>query len=217
TYRPYLDPQTDYRTVTYLAPGTNWIRRRSALARQLFLIANRYLGTWDGEAYFADDAERLQRIAERLPIEGLRAELPPRAIRTAHLLNSLAPPAQQSEIVRQGWAATDQAIHRIHEVTKAAGAELMVLVIPHVRLFDGTLDGLRGQVPYPVDARYPEQRIAGLLAGSGVPVIPLAEVFENRLDVVLPIPAGHLNAATHQLIAELMLPQVEALTFESSP
>lgn len=207
TYRPYLDPATGYRSLTYLNPRTNWLRRKSALLRQLFLVSNRYFGAWGREEYLDSDEDRQAFIAQRFPIDGV----PPQRLKQAIMMNSLAPPGQQMAVIRDGWAATEAAIRRIGAIARAEEAKFMALVIPHVRLLDGSLQDLRSRVPYRIDQRYPEERISAVLADSAVPVIELADVFENNLEVVLPIPAGHLNRATHALMAEILLPEVEKL------
>ena len=106
TYRPYLDPQTDYRTITWIDPATSWLRRKSAAFRFGFLLANRRLGAWGDEKFFADTDAQVADVARRFEMP----DVPEVSLKRALMLNGLAPPDHHLDIVREGWAATDAAM-----------------------------------------------------------------------------------------------------------
>lgn len=200
TYRPYLDPDDNFQSFTYLNPSSQWVRRRSVLGRHtLQLIQNRW-GGWGRERFFKNNTERLAWVERRCVELGL-----PEGCNQKHLLmNVFSPHDEQLPMIQEGWSATEQGILSIYRKVNDSGARFMVLVVPHLRQLGPYWEAWSSRVAFNVEADYAEQRITELLDGEPVPVIGLLESFRESFDVVDPYLEGHFNLETHALVAEIL-------------
>lgn len=208
-YRPYLDPGTDFSTITYLNPKTSWLRRRSAVFRNVFLAAQKAFGPWGREMLFPDRRSLLAHVetvnAELGWPTGL--DLPDEPI----LFNTFAAEKDQLEMIRQGWAATEAAIDRVHETVVGGGARLMVMVVPHPHQLKHRFPKRQENLPYVADPRYAETRLRRHLGDRAASFVELVDLFEANLPVVLPYVDGHLRVSAHQLVADVLAAEVARL------
>ncbi len=200
TYRPYLDPDDDFQSITYLNPFTQWVRRRSVLGRYAVQLVQNRWGGWGREKIFKNDAERLAWVERRCVELGL----PEGFNQPLLLMNVFAPDDEQLPMIREGWSATEQGILSIYRKVKASGARFMVLVVPHIRQVGPYWTAWSPRVPFSVEADYADRRIAELLKDEPVPVVSLLQPFRESLDVVDPYWDGHFNLETHGLVAEIL-------------
>ena len=203
-YRPYLSSTDGFVQPTYLNPKTSKLRRHSWLTRFSLLLAQRHLGAWGRERLFESDESRLDWLRARLPELGLPADLDP----TLLPMSTFSPPEQQLAAVQEGWGATDMVVRRFLRLTEKRKIHLVVLVIPHLRQLSPVLERRRSELPFDVDPRYAERRLAGLLEGSDARLVPLLDLFEQHLTTVLPYIDGHLNIAAHDLVADRLLQEL---------
>ncbi len=208
-YRPYLDPRDDFSTITHLNPGTSWLRRRSAVFRNLFLAIQKASGPWGREMIFPD-RKSLQAHVETRNAEigwptGL--DLPGEPI----LFNTFAAEEDQLEMIREGWAATEAAIDRVHATTAQGDARLMVVVIPHAHQLKHKFPKRQEHLPFVADPRYAEARLRRHLDDRAASFVELVDVFEADLRAVLPYVDGHLRVGAHELVADLLAAEVVRL------
>ena len=203
-YRPYLDPETQYRYLTYVNPRASWLRRHSKLARFLIQISIKNGWSWAGEKHFKTLKERFAYSDERARELGLGED----AKFPALLFNALTYDPEQFELVRQGWKATDMSVRRIANLSKRRKAKMMVVVIPHIDQLAPHNEKLK-KLPFTVRPTYAEDRLAKLLEKeTEIPVVPLVEPLEANMDIVWPYLEGHFNRPTHHLVAELLEQEV---------
>ncbi|MEO1367297.1 MAG: hypothetical protein AAFX50_08970, partial [Acidobacteriota bacterium] len=202
-FRPYLDPRTNYDSITYLNPKTSWLRQRSHLARYLISLAISRRGAWGREESFRNAQERIEYSNRRSQELGM----PPGHPYPAVLYNTFAYRNEQLEPFAQGWDATDRAITRFANAARKRRDKAMVVVIPHIGQLQPMARNLE-DLPFTVHTDYAERRISSLLEGRDVPVVGLLDLFQQHIDTVAPYLAGHLNRETHHLVAEALEPEV---------
>lgn len=203
-YRPYLDADKNFQEITYLNPTVSWWRRHSHLARFSLLLAQQYVGPPAGERLFKNNGPRLEWLQTQLPELGMPADMDP----TLLPMNTFSPPAQQMPAVAEGWQATLQTLRRVERLVHKRGAKLVVLVIPHGRQLSRVLHRRAVEMPFEIDPAYAEKELTAALDGTPARVVPLLDQFEEHLDTVFPFVDGHLNIATHDLVAERLFQEL---------
>ncbi len=208
-YRPYLNPRTGYRTITYLNPKTSWLRRRSAVFRNAFLVVQKYFGPWGDEKIFPDRESRMAYL-ETLNAElGLPAVLG--TISQPIMINTFAPEEHQLSMIREGWAATEAAIDRIQETVEAGGSRLVVMVVPDALQLKHRFQRRTKNLPYPADPDYAGARLRRHVGERAAAFVDLLGPFEANMRLVLPYMDGHFNSATHELVADLLAAEIVRL------
>ena len=200
TYRPYFDPDDDFQSITYLNPITSWIRRNLAIGRYSTHILQSRWGAWGRERFFLNDAERLAWVEQRC----LELGLPEGFNQPLFLMNIFSPHDEQLSMIQEGWSATEQGILSIYRKVKASGAQMMVLVVPHIRQLGPYWTAWSPRVPFAADADYADRRIAELLQDEPVPVVSLLQPFNESFDLINPYLEGHFNLETHEFVADIL-------------
>jgi hypothetical protein len=212
TYRPYLDPEDGFRTITHLNPIMTWLRQRSYLCRYGLLLASRHVSSFGDERYFRTWQEQEAYASDWC----VRSDLPG-DINCVINLNTFAPPDQQLEVIREGWAATEQALREIHRTARECDAKLLILVIPHQHELSYNLDTWRQRLPFAIDPASSHERLRNLFAGTDVEVVSLLPTFNDHTREVVPYLQGHLNPAAHRIVAETLAARVAVLFPDSFP
>ncbi|MEM1177512.1 MAG: hypothetical protein AAGM22_04155 [Acidobacteriota bacterium] len=198
-YRPYLDPEDDYRSVTYVNPKTTWWRQHSRLARFVMQLATAISGPWGDEKLYPSLLERKKAADEFAKTYGIRGRQP----FASFLLNTFTVRPEQFDIIKVGWDATDIAIRRFAKLAEGRGAELLVLVTPHNSQILPEVVDFKKNVPFNINRHYAEMRIRNLVEDlDHVTVIEMVKLFEDNRSVVLPFVQGHFNRPTHELVAD---------------
>jgi lysophospholipase L1-like esterase len=187
--RPYFRDHGRAVQPTFLDPAPAFARRHIQLGRLLLLAGSRLGWRFGRERLPAADDPRL------LTRDGVALG------RVALFLNALAPSEQQLPIVQEGWRITETLILRIAAVCQAEGIELVVFAAPFSHQVEESLE--RRDLPFAVERRAAELRLDKLLAGKAQ-FVPVVAAFEAQRSTVTPFPAGHFNAAGHQLVADLL-------------
>lgn len=218
SYRPYLDPASDFGSITNLNPKTSWLRRHSYIFRNLFLFMNLRGHVWGDEKFHADQEQRLQAVRALIDFHGMRSISHPETSLVEQeapiyfLLNTFAPPEFQLDMVREGWSATEAALSRIVDTTNRIDAELLVLIVPNAPHYqDIPVRHWKERVSFPFGPYYAEHRIQNLLAPEGVPVVALIDEFKRSQSTVIPPLRGHFNVATHALVADALSVEIKKL------
>lgn len=212
TYRPYLDPADDFRSITYLNPTMTWLRQRSLLCRHAFLFASQRVGRIGDERYFRSAAEQQVFSREWSVRLGL-----PDDISVPANFNAFAPPAEQLDVIREGWTATERALQEMHRLARGAGARMIVLVVVHQHELVVEVDRWRQRLPFHYEPELAHERLARLFAGTDVEVVSLLDTFNGRVHEVYSYLQGHFNPAAHQIVAEVLAARVMELFPGSFP
>ncbi|MCB0207985.1 MAG: SGNH/GDSL hydrolase family protein [Anaerolineae bacterium] len=202
-YRPYLDPENNFQTITYVNPVTNRLRKQSVLLRFSFLMVNQYIGTWGNEHYFLTIDDRMAFIKQQVPTDELTTGYD-KFYFYYYLFNTFTPPEHQLDIVKEGWQATEQAISQIIKTAQDNRSKTLILVVPHTQQLSPFISQWKQDLPYPIDPKYAEDRIQAYVQPYDVPVIRLIDSFEGNHNVVQPYLEGHFNIETHTLVAKML-------------
>ncbi|MDY6971274.1 MAG: hypothetical protein SV775_02985 [Thermodesulfobacteriota bacterium] len=207
-YRPYFDPETQYRTITYLSPATSWFRRHFSLFRFIDIrirhLASNVIGKPDPgsrDFWLAEVEEKLMELGlPRISFYDYQLYSAAASI----LSNTFAEPEYQFPFIREGWKVTDHAIRKIVSVAEDVGIPVIVLVFPSEIQFPPKYAICLNELPFPIDRYYPGRRIADLLRSYNVPVLTFIDRFEESLYEVTPFIDGHFNAAAHEIVANIL-------------
>lgn len=212
TYRPFLDPADDFRSITYLNPTMTWLRQRSFLFRHAFLFASNHVDSIGDERYFRTYQEQ-EAFARDCNVRfGFPAD-----IGVAINMNTFAPPEQQLDLIREGWTGTERALQEIHRVAQGAGAKMLVLVVAHQHELSTEVDHWRQRLPFEFEPDLAHERLARLFAGTDVEVVSLLGTFNEHVDEVVPYLWGHFNPAAHRIVADVLADRVMELFPGSFP
>ncbi|RZB38074.1 MAG: hypothetical protein SRB2_00420 [Desulfobacteraceae bacterium Eth-SRB2] len=208
-YRPYFDPKTQYRTITYTSPTTAWLRRHLVLFRFFDVRIRHLTSKISGKPYAGSSDSWLSHIQSKLTEFGLPTvslyDSPLYSALASILLNTFAEPKYQLPFIRDGWEATDHAIKQIYVIAEKARIPIIVLVFPGELELSPKYAKWRNRFPFPVNRHYPGQRIAAVLRPYNVPLLTFIDTFEECPDKVIPYIDGHFNAAAHEIVANLLV------------
>ena len=205
-YRPYLSTKDDCEKVTYVYPGRAWLRRYSYLFRFIEPYGTQFLSRIRNVPAPGTDEHMLLhgfKIVESKNYFGV-SDLS--TLERAHiLLNTFARPEEQLDVVKQGWAVTEQVIQRIINIGKVNDISVILLVMPHDSQLEPRYSTFSEKMPYAFDPHYADKRLINLVASSKVPVVSLIDQFSAQPDIVLPYIGGHLNKEAHLVVARRVL------------
>ncbi|MEO1367281.1 MAG: hypothetical protein AAFX50_08885, partial [Acidobacteriota bacterium] len=209
-FRPYLDPEKDFREVTYVNPKTTWWRQHSRLGRFVIQAASAAFGPWGGEKFYPSLRDRMKAADEVAKTYGITGRQP----FASFLMNTFTVRPEQFDVIKVGWDATDIAIRRFAKLVDGRGAKLLVLVTPHSSQILPEVVEFQKRVPFRINRHYAEKRIQNLLADMDhVTVVDMVQFFEDHREIVLPYLQGHFNRPTHGLVADRL---AEAIPVESA-
>lgn len=206
-YRPYLNPEDNFNSITYVAPLTNRLRQNSYLFRALSPVLAKVFGPVGNEKAFATMTDRMEYVRKRAHEYGFEPQGRVKPF-DYFLVNAFATHDEQISAIREGWLATEAAMTKIITIAKANRAKPMVVVIPHISMIEPDSKRFKGALPYQFDRYYAEKRISTHVQKQGVPFIGLLAPFEENSSVVKPYIDGHLNIATHQLVSNILFDNI---------
>jgi hypothetical protein len=105
----------------------------------------------------------------------------------------------------ESWALVEEELGRIVELSVAAGARVMVLIVPFGPQFED--DFLATERDY---ATRPQTRLREMCERQGVEVIDLLPAFEKNGGAKLFYDLVHMTAEGHRLAAEALAPSLES-------
>lgn len=205
TYRPYIMSSDSFRHIRFLNETTHWIRRSSRTGRHLVRRLRDAVGPWGREKVFADESERAEFVRHRCRVLGFTES----CNQVTLLMNSLAPPQEQTRVTVEGWKVMDEVLRRFDESVAAIGGRFIVLVVPHQRQLRNRWSKWNETSPFTTDPQYAERRMAESLAESEAQVVPLIDTFNRELGTVWPYLDGHFNRPTHRLIGRILFEAIQ--------
>ncbi|MGW8181138.1 MAG: hypothetical protein ACWGQW_20605, partial [bacterium] len=186
-YRPYFEKKNGTLSLTSAQPVRNFLRRHLASFGVLEKAVLSYLlPPPDPE----DEEYRRMRMMELgyAPVDPL-----------------LATYVEEGQIgaVEKGWEIFEAILGEMDSITREHRALLVPLVIPfEARVGPGWNELARNVPDLEMVQEYPEKRIKKVCKKLGLEPILMKEIFEQNLDLFFPGRGGHLNPASHRLVAE---------------
>lgn len=208
-YRPYLDPETDYQSMTYLHPSLTSIREYSYLVRTIEPAVVKFFRKL--KKYPALESEENITLHARSLLQGGKVFAQTNVSkmgREAVLLNTFARPEEQLDVIKKGWQVTEILIKRIFEIANLHGIPIVLLVIPYDAQLEPSYSTLQNKYPFFFDKSYAETRLANFSKAYNVPLLGMLEEFEQKSDLVLPYIDGHLNSKAHQFVAKKLTEKI---------
>jgi hypothetical protein len=188
-YRPYFVERDGGLKLTSPQPVRSFLRRHSA--------------AWGVAEHAA------LRLAPADPEARFRCGMRPEP-----LLQTFADDRDQDPRVQDGWRITEEILDATALLARSHGAKYLAVVVPFESQIGGWPPPGAGQVALGVD--YPERRLAGHAGATGVEILPLLPVFQQRTAEVMPYVDGHLSAGGHRVAADAIYARLVGLGWVSA-
>ncbi len=188
-YRPYLVPSGSRLETTWADPTRQWLRSHLV---SFGLLEKAWLRGWNRLS--RTDPETLQR--RRYTALGLEED---------PLLLTFAADRDQPPVVSRAWTTTESIIRGMDRELDERGIPWMAFVIPFEWFVADRWETFsRTRRPVSLVRDYAERRLGKLCTQLGVPSLMLLPVFDRHSDIFFPSRGGHLNPASHALLAEAL-------------
>ena len=193
-YRPYYVPHEEGLELTWADPLRERLRRHLV---SFGLLEKAWLTGWShlGDTT-PDELHRQRYTALGLPDDPL--------------LLTFAADADQPPIVARGWRTTEAIVQAMDRELDRRGTPWMALTIPFEWFVADRWETFRrSHHPIPLLRDYAETRLRALCDGLGAPSLMMLPVFDRHPEVFFPPRGGHLNPASHELVAESLLRKMQ--------
>ena len=185
-YRPYFVETVDGLQLTWNHPLRHKLRRRFV---SFGVLEKAWIMIW--RQFENRKAKELHKI--RYQEQGWQA---------SPLLYTYVGNAHQIGPMARAWQVTEAILTETHSVCRKRGIPLLPIVIPfEIRVSPRWAKFALSFPNLDMEQDYPEQRLGCLFEELGIPSVLLKPIFERYLELVLPGRAGHMNPATHRLVA----------------